>query len=194
MEFPWHLSFKIMAIARQITVSDANQALICYVKQKAFTLKESITIFADVEQTRPLFTINADRVLDFNANYTFANAAGEYVGSIRRQGARSLWKAHYDVYNDDVIEFTITEANPWTKVLDSLLREVPVVGMFGGYFFHPAYNVTRPDGQIVMVLQKKAAFLEGKFEVTKQGELSELEEVRLLLATIMTVLLERTRG
>lgn len=194
MEYPLQLSFKIMAIARQITVRDANQGLVCYVKQKAFKLKEAITIYADVEQKRPLFTINADRMIDFNANYTFADAADNYFGSIKRQGARSLWKAHYDVYNGDTIEFTITEANPWTKVMDAFLGELPLIGAFTGYFFHPAYNVTRPSGEVVMHLQKKSAFFEGKFEITKLGELTDIEEIRTLLATIMTVLLERARG
>ena len=47
MNYPLDLSFKILAIAPQISVSDANGALVLYVKQKAFKLKEDVTIYAD---------------------------------------------------------------------------------------------------------------------------------------------------
>jgi uncharacterized protein YxjI len=195
MQYPLRLSFKIMAIAQQITVRDAQEKVLFYVKQKAFKLKEAVTIFGDVEQTVQLYKINADRMIDFNARYTFTDVdTGEVVGSVRRRGARSLFKAHYEILDGEEIEFTITEANAWTKVLDALFREIPVVGMFSGYVLHPAYNVARANGDIVMRLEKKPAFLEGKFEINKLGEFDAHEETRLLLATIMTLLLERTRG
>lgn len=146
------------------------------------------------ESCAPWTGIRTDRVIDFNANYTFTDAADNYVGSIKRRGARSFWKAHYEVYNGSEIAFTITAANPWTKVMDGFLREIPIVGIFAGYFFHRAYNVARPGGEPVMRLQKKSAFLEGRFEIANLGELTVVEEVRTLLATIITALLERPRG
>jgi uncharacterized protein YxjI len=195
MLYPLQLSFKIMAIAQQITVRDAEGKVLFYVKQKAFKLKEAVTIYGDVEQTVPLYMINADRVIDFNARYTFTDTeTSTAVGAVRRRGARSIFKAHYEILDGEEIEFTITESNAWTKVLDALFREIPIVGMFSGYVLHPAYDVARPDGEIVMRLEKKPAFLEGKFEIKKLGEFDPHEETRLLLATIMTLLLERTRG
>ena len=194
MDYPLQLSFKLIAIARQVSVRDAGNNLICYVKQKAFKLKESITVFADSEQTRPLYTIQADRVLDFRARYNFADAAGNYLGSIKRQGMRSIWRAHYDVLDGESLEFTITEESAWTKVLDALIGEIPVLGMFTGYLFHPAYLVKRTNGAVVMRLEKQPAFFEGKFQITKHGDLDPREETRALLAIIMTVLLERSRG
>lgn len=194
MNYPLQLTFKLLAIARQISVRDANQNLIFYVKQKAFKLKESITVFADAEQTRPVYTINADRVIDIRARYNFADAAGNYLGSVKRQGMRSIWKARYDVLDGERPEFTITEESAWTKVLDSLVGEIPVVGMFTGYLFHPAYLVKRADGALVMRLEKQPAFFEGKFQITRHSEMSEREETRALLSLVMTVLLERSRG
>jgi len=194
MEYPLQLSFKLLAIARQISVTDARGQLALYVKQKAFKLKEAVTVFADAAQTRALYTIQADRILDISARYNFADAAGNYLGSIKRQGMRSIWKAHYDVFDGDRLELTITEESAWTKVLDALLGEIPVVGMFTGYLFHPAYLLKRTNGAIVLRLEKRPALFEGKFTVTKHGDLSEREEIRALLAIITTVLLERGRG
>ncbi len=108
---------------------------------------------------------------------------------------KSLWKAHYDILDAaNNASFTIREENPWTKVFDALLGEVPVVGMFTGYMFHPAYLVSRADGTIVLRLEKLPAFLEGKFKIDKQAEMSADEETRALLSLMMMILLERRRG
>ncbi len=196
MNYPLHVSFKILAIARQLSVTDASGNLLAYAKQKAFKLKEAVTIFADAEQTQPLYTANADKVLDFSARYNFADArTGASLGSIKRQGMKSLWKAHYEIYDGaHNANLTIREENAWIKVFDSLLGEVPVVGMFSGYLFHPAYLVQRADGTTIMRLEKQPAFLEGKFRIDKQAEMSQDEETRALLSLIMMILLERSRG
>lgn len=194
MNYPLQLTFKILAIARQLSVTDAGGRLVCYVKQKAFKLKESITVFADVEQTTPLYTINADRVLDISAQYHFADRHGTQIGSVKRQGIKSLWKARYDVLTRAGQAMIIQEENPWTKVLDSLFGEIPIIGMFTGYLFHPAYIVSGQDGTTVLRLEKQPAFLEGRYKVEKLGQLSEGEEISALLGLIMVVLVERHRG
>lgn len=195
MEYPLHLSFKLIALARQISVRDARGQLVLYVKQKAFKLKEAVTVFGDEGQTVPLYTMKADRVLDFSARYNFSDAQGIPLGSVRRRGMRSIWKAHYEVCDEtDRCVMEIKEENAWTKVFDSLLGEVPVVGMFTGYLFHPAYLVTRAGGDVGMRLVKEPAFFEGKFTITKNATMDEREEIRALLALLMTVLLERGRG
>ena len=39
MNYPLHLSFKILALARQLSMTDASGNRIFYVKQKVFKLK-----------------------------------------------------------------------------------------------------------------------------------------------------------
>lgn len=194
MDYPLTLSFKILAIARQLSVRDAGGRLVCYVKQKAFKLKEAVTIFADEAQTTPLYTMAADRVLDFSAQYHFSDATGRRLGSVKRQGMRSLWKARYDVQAEGGQPMMVQEANPWTKVLDAVVGEVPIVGMFTGYFLHPAYVVLNAEGAPLMRIEKQPAFLEGRFKVEKLGQLREDEETVALLSLIMVILLERRRG
>lgn len=194
MNYPLKLSFKILAIARQLSVVDATGRLAFYVKQKAFKLKEAVTVFADEAQTQPLYTINADRVLDFSARYHFTDQRGTVLGSVKRQGMKSLWRARYDIMDGEQPVMTIQEANPWVKVFDSLFGELPIVGMFSGYVFHPAYNVLRPDGTAVLHLVKEPAMFEGKFRVEKLGPMSDIEEIRAVLSLLMMVLLERARG
>ena len=194
MNYPLQMSFKVLALARQISVTDAGGNLIFYVKQKAFKLKEAVTVFSDAGQTQPLYSINANKVLDFSARYQFTDQGGRPLGSVRRQGMKSLWKAHYDVLDGENPVMTIKEENAWIKVFDSLIGEIPILGMFTGYLFHPAYLVSRPDGTVIMRLEKQPAFFEGKFIIQKQAELDQADEVRALLSLIMMILLERSRG
>ena len=194
MHYPLQLSFKILAIAQQISATDAQGKLVFFVKQKAFKLKEAVTVFADAEQTRPLFHIHAERVLDFSARYNFTNAQGQPVGSLKRHGMKSLWKTHYDIFDGESLVLTITEENVWTKVLDSVLGEIPLVGMLTGYVFHPAYLVARTDGAVILRLQKQPAFFEGKFTIEQKADFGPGEEARALLGLLMMVLLERTKG
>lgn len=194
MNYPLTLTFKMLAIARQLSLRDASGRLVCYVKQRAFKLKEAVTVFADESQTTPLYTMAADRVIDFSAQYHFADAQGRRLGGVKRQGMRSLWKARYEVQAAQGRPMSIQEANPWTKVLDSVVGEIPVVGIFTGYLFHPAYVLSGPAGEPLLRLEKQPAFLEGRFKVEKLGHLGGDEEAVGLLSLIMVILLERRRG
>lgn len=195
MNYPLQLSFEVLSIARKLSVIDAAGNLSFFVKQKAFKLKESVTVFADADQTLPLYELTADRVIDFSANYHFKDARGTHVGTVKRKGMKSLWRARYDIVNGSSAHaLTIQEANPWIKVCDALFCEIPVLGMFSGYVFHPEYVVAREDGTPVMRLKKEPAFFQGKFSIEKLGAVSEDEEKRILLSLIMMVLLEKQRG
>jgi uncharacterized protein YxjI len=194
VHYPLSMSFKIVALAPQLSVTTPDGAVRFYVKQKLFKLKEAVTVFADTAQSQALYTIKADRVIDFSARYQFTAANGQPVGAIKRQGMRSLWKAHYEIFDGDIPVLTIREANPWTKVLDALLGEIPIVGMFTGYLFHPAYVVSRPDGTVVLRAKKQPAFFESKFTIEQEAELRAQEETQALLGLIMILLLERSRG
>lgn len=195
MNFPLSLSFKLLALANQIYVRDANGNLLGYVKQKMFKLKEDINIFADEQQTQLLFNIKADRMIDWSANYSFTDSRGSFLGSIKRQGMRSIWKASYDIFDSNGTQvYKINEESGWVKVGDALFGELPLIGILSGYVFHPAYIVSRMDGTPIARLKKEPAFFEGKFILTNLTPLSTEEETRIVLGVLMMTLLERRRG
>lgn len=195
MNYPIEFSFKLLALASQIYIRDANGQLLGYVKQKLLKLKEDINVFADETQNGLLYNIKADRVLDFSAKYNFTDAQGNFLGSIKRKGMRSIFKANYEIYDErDNQVMAINEENGWIKVVDALIGEVPIVGMFTGYFFNPSYIVSRTGGAQVARLAKQPAFFEGKFQMSKLGEMSNHEEARAMLGLLTMTLLERQRG
>ncbi|MFM7322937.1 MAG: hypothetical protein ACKO5K_15670 [Armatimonadota bacterium] len=195
MNYPLSLTFKIVTLASEVAITDASGSTVAYVKQKAFRLKEDIEVFADASKSRLLYRIKADRVIDFSARYHFSDAEGNPIGSIKREGMRSLWKATYEVADEaGRVVFRVSEANPWVKVFDSLMSEIPIVGMFTGYLFHPAYHLAGSDGTVSLTLEKQASLLGRKFVIHENRDVPVDDEVRGMLGMIMVVLLERMRG
>jgi hypothetical protein len=196
IRYPLKLSFKILAFASQVTVTDANGRTVLYTKQKLLKFREHVEIFTNDARSTLLAEIKADKVIDWSARYHATDADGRAIGAVGRRGWRSLWKAHYEVFNpgDEQPDFSIHEENPGAKVLDAFLGEIPILGLLTGYFCHPRYAATRGDGRPAMRLTKQPAFFEGRFQIDKLGELTPREELNLILSLLMLVLLERSRG
>ena len=146
MSYPLTLRFKILAVARQIAVHDSSQRLLMYVKQKAFKLKEAVTVFADEAQTRPLYKIAADRVIDFSATYNITANDGTYVGAIRQKGMKSLWRARYEIVRNGTVVFTASEKSACRTVTRTRASSICTVARAGGRSFSaivPAPEVVR---------------------------------------------------
>lgn len=196
MQFPLELRFKLLALSSQLTVTDAQGTPVFYVKQKAFKLKEAVTVYADEGQTRALYTINADRILDVSARYRISDIGGAEIGVVQRMGLRSFWKAHYEVHRGGQRAFLIREENAWVKVLDGIVGSIPIISLFAGYMFNPSYLVSRGEGAAPLLrLIKRPALLEGYFRIEMLQTSRAIEGLDLaVLSILMMVLLERARG
>lgn len=199
MNYPLTFRFKLLAFSPQIYVTDSTGNEVCYVKQKAFRLKEKVEVFTTSAREHLLSTIEADRIIDIRARYHFRDAAGRDLGSFRRRGLRSIWRTNCEVYGPDAVDgapalFTIREENPFAKMLDGFISEIPIVGFISGYICHPRYVLSRADGTAVARLTKQAAFFEGLFKLEKLSDMTREEELVCNLSFLMMNLLERSRG
>lgn len=195
MDFPLDLRFKLFAVSSQISVTDPQGRVVYYVKQKAFKLKEAVTVFADEGQTRELYRIAADRILDISARYRIEDAGGAEVGVLERQGMRSFWRVQYEIHQEGRPTFVIHEENPWVKLLDGVIGSIPIVSLFTGYFLHPAYLVSRGEDQPPLLrLVKRPALLEGRFRIDAIGRADGRSIDVAVLSLLMMLLIERARG
>lgn len=193
--YPIQFEFKIGTLANDFTAKDSTGQTIGYVRQKMFKLKEDIQVFSDESKSKVMYTIGADRIIDFNASYHFNNSDGIEIGKVGRKGRKSLLKAHYNIFDaNGELDYTITEENPWAKVGDALLSEVPLLGMFTGYFFNPRYVVKDKSDQIIARLSKEKSFFGRRFKLEEVGKFKPGDDERILLALMMMSLLERRRG
>jgi uncharacterized protein YxjI len=195
MQFPLQLTFKVTTLSNDFVATDANGNTVAYVRQKMLRLLEEVQVFSNENRSELNYTIRANRWLDFNSTYTFTNRMGYEVGRIVRKGWASLWKAHYEIFDEkQQSDLIIREENPWAKVFDNMLGEIPLLGVLSGYLFHPAYIVTRPNGTEVVRLTQQASFWGRKFTVDKLSSFEAGEEERIVLGLMMMILLERQRG
>ena len=194
MDYPLDLRFRLISLGPQINVLDATGRSVAYVKQKAFRLKEDVEVHTDDTRQTLLWRIKADRIIDWSAAYRMTDASGALLGTLRRKGGRSLWRATYVITdaNEQAIG-GIHEKDPWTKVLDGLLSIVPILGDLSGYFLNPSYVLSRGD-EPVLEIRKRPAFFEGRFIIEKVGTVDPRSEALYLASLLMMVLLERGRG
>lgn len=193
--YPLSFEFKIGTISNDFIVKDVNGVTLAYVRQKMFKLKDAIQVFSNEQKNKIAYTINADRIIDFNASYSFTNEKNEVLGKVGRKGMKSLLKASYEVFgNENTKEFQIKEENPWAKVFDSLVGEIPVLGMLTGYMFNPKYIVTNNLDSPVVRLTKEPSLFGRKFRLDKLSEIDNQESERIILSLMMMSLLERRRG
>ena len=194
MHFPIQIAFKLLTLIPQLYVKDATEKPFAYVRKKFWAFKEDVTVYSDDTQSNPLYRIRADRVIDFRANYRIANMADATLGSIRRKGARSLWRAEYEISIGDRHVFTVREESVLVRFLDLVIGQIPIVGFFTGYFLNPTYIVTRQGAGEALRMVKHRSFLESMFKVEKTGQVNEDEQIVVTLALMMVTFLERARG
>ncbi len=194
-EFPLSFTFKLGTLANDFVAKDTNGATLAYVRQKMFKFKEAVQVYNNESKANVLYTINANKVIDWSASYFFADNTGQTIGHVGRKGFKSLWKAHYEIFDEKgESDFLIQEENPMAKVFDVLLSEIPLLGLLTGLLFNPKYGVKNSKGETVVRLSKKASLFGRKFEVEKLGELNPGDDERILLSLMMMSLLERRRG
>lgn len=201
-DYPLNLRFRLIALAPRIIVIDSRANEVLFIKQKVFKLREDIRIFSDQSESREVFNIQAEQILDFNTRYNFYDSkSGQHLGSVKARGWRSIWSATYLI--DDARQqqmMSIKEDNPWVKVADSLINDIPVIGWLSGYLFHPSFTCYRGSdqddrSQPVMRIQKQGAFFENMFTVELlDGAINADEEVSALLSFMLMVQFMRRRG
>ena len=174
MNFPLRLEFKMISLAPQLSVFDSNDQMLFYVKQKMFKLKESVTVFADETQTQPLYKIDADRVIDFSAQYHFQDIDGRALGSVKRVGKRSLLKAFFEVLDSNGVQILTIQKKSMFSIFHTFL-------------------VSRPDGELVWGVKRKPALFQYSYDVNKVASLSEKEMTTTLLSLLLALLLEKSQ-
>jgi hypothetical protein len=193
--YPLTLTFKFLTISSYIRVVDATGRLVSYVKQRAFRLKEDVTIYADEQQAQPVYHIKADRMIDIGAIYSISTADGRSLGSVRQRGMRTLWKATYDILDDGGNAIGVVhEQDAWVKVMDGLIGEIPFIGFVLAQWINPTYLIDGTDGVTVLRLRKRPSLIERSFVLEQDAPLPAGLEQLALPAVLMVVLLERGRG
>ena len=196
LNYPLDFKFKITTLASDFNITDKNGNYVAYVRQKMFKLKEDVIVFNDESKSQELFNIKANQWIDFNASYMMTDLVnGKKFGRLARKGMRSIWKSRYDIIDEnDQPKYQINEDNGWIKVWDSFIGEIPIIGLFTGYFLNPSYTVKDSAGKEYFRLKKMPSLIGRRFQLERLIDIDDEDESLVELSFLMMVLLERARG
>lgn len=196
LNYPLDFKFKITTLASDFNITDRTGNPVAYVRQKMFRLKEDVVIYENDSRTKELFRIKANQWIDFNASYSFTDLSNNTgFGRLGRKGMRSFWKATYIIFDkNNEPRFQITEDNGWTKFFDGMVGEIPIIGMFTGYFLNPSYTVKDNSGKTYFRLKKMPSLIGRRFQLDRLIDIDDEDESLVVLSFLMMVLLERARG
>jgi len=196
LNYPLDFKFKLTTLASDFNITDKNGNAVAYVRQKMFKLKEDVVVFENDSKTKELFRIKANQWIDFNASYSINEiATGKSFGRLARKGMRSILKATYDILDvSDKQKFTVSEDNAWIKFFDGMVGEIPIIGMFTGYFLNPTYTVKGIDGKDYFKLKKMPSMFGRRFQLDRIIDIDDEDESLVILSLLMMILLERSRG
>ena len=90
---------KVIAIANQYWIEDANERVLGFARQKIIRIKENIPIFADDSMKQENFRIQQDQVMDMWGTFSVVDTAtGACVGKVRREALSSgVYKDQYQL-------------------------------------------------------------------------------------------------
>lgn len=86
-------------------IRDSSDNIVGFAKQKAFKLKEDITVYSDESREKAIMTIQARQILDFSAAYDVIDSDDKKVGALKRKGLKSILKDEWIIMdtNDNEI-------------------------------------------------------------------------------------------
>ena len=193
LKFPLDIKFHIATFSNDFSVTDANNQSVFYVREKILSWRDVIKIYRDSSKKEELFQLRSNRVIDFQQTFTITDANGNIVGKAKRKTLKSFWTATFHIYdaNDNHI-FTIKERSGFTRMMDGMVGEIPVVGFFSGYLFNPKYALSNLQGTELMEVSKEPSFFGRKF---KLNQYQQTEDDALFVLSFMLMLItDRNRG
>ncbi|MFQ5778672.1 MAG: hypothetical protein ACE5IP_11765 [Terriglobia bacterium] len=171
---------KVLALfSPKFHLYDTMGNLVAFVQQKAFKLKEDITVYADEEKQQPLLNIKARQVLDFSAAYDVVDVrTGENVGAVRRRGLKSILRDEWIVLNAAGQQIgTVQEDSAGLAVLRRFLTNL----------IPQRYHV-RLDGQEAGTIRQHFNPLVLKHDVDLRSDPGRRLDRRLALAAVVLLL------
>ena len=192
VNYPLTLRIQIFSLSAKIEAVDAQHQPVCFVRKNRFKFREHVTVFTGSPPRTPLCEIRSEPTADYPVRYSFTAAQGENLGAVAR--GNSLHPFPYFVQDQVGIPvYEIWPRNPKTRNVDRFLSRFPLVRLLSAYVLHPALSIRTLGQQEVFFLQKRAAPLESRYLLKPSQNapfLSQSEELRLLMAVLMTVFLE----
>lgn len=186
MEFPVRIRFRSLMFELQISLTDADDRCIGYVRQSFGRLASVVRIFADGRMDRHIYTLRSGQPDGYLCSFT--DALGRQVGRIAY--GEKIDTLYLSV--GDEVRFRIEDETPWLTFVDALLPTVPVFNVVLGVFSRPKQLVLRAAGdEPVLRAVKARTMLEADYCLYQLGKLDGDEVECVMLGMMIAVFRQR---
>lgn len=194
IKYPLQLKFKITTLANDFTVKDNSGKTIFYVSEKLLKIRDHVKVYSNTSKEVQLYDLVSNKLIDFQQTFTITNSKQKVIGKVRKKTFQSFVKVTYNIQNPNgELEYTIREKSALVRFFDSIFGELPIIGFFSGYVFHPQYFVKDANQRTVMKLEKKPSFWGRKFTIEKLTS-NPINEEQIILSLMLLILQQRGRG
>lgn len=162
----------------EIRIYDENESqLLCFVKQKAFKLKEDIRVYSDESMNQEVLLIAARSIIDFGASYDVTDSATKQrVGTLRRKLLKSMLRDSWQILNSQ--EQEIGEVKEDSMLLALLRRFI------SGPWVPQSYDITVGNTTVGTVKQTFNPFVP-RFRVDFSMDTNQTLDRRLGIASVV---------
>lgn len=202
LAFPLSIDFKF-SLFTELRVTDARGVLVAVVKEKTFSIRDEVRVYADEARRVQTHGIRARGrmagALDWRARREIRRIDGQEVGALQAQGVRTLWGASYELLGPGgESRYTVLDDHPWLGVIEGVISAVPFVGdlvaMGFDYLVNPTYTVSDAAGQPAYRVHKKRSVFSRRFTVEDLHPGQSQDDELVLLGLVQLILRERERG
>ena len=171
---------------RAVASDGSPGALLATAQQKRLAFKEQVTFYADESRSRPVFSFRARRRIDLGSAYDVVDAAGDPIGSFRKDFTASLLRSTWHLEATG-LQATGRERNAAVAVVRRVWDLVPVIGEIP-VPFAVHFDFVDAGGQVVLTSERQRS-LRDRYDVTVPGG-----RVDGRLAAAMAVALDALQG
>lgn len=108
---------------------------IAFAEQKRFAFREHVTVWKNEDKSTPLFTIEAEMLLDIHGKFLIKNEEGEVLGYCRKKFGASLLRSTWEVADArDVLLFTAHERSQGMALFRRIAQFIPYLTDISGFF------------------------------------------------------------
>ncbi len=162
----------------QVKIYDENKNnLLFFVKQKAFKIKEDISIYADEAKSKELLRIKTKSIWDIAGTYDVTDSSsGQQIGALKRKAWASIARDTWEILD---ASGTVIGQVQEDSLLKALLRR-----FFLGVLLPQSYTVTVRD-QTVGLLQQTFNPFVPQYRVDFSMDTGRLLDRRLGIAAVV---------
>lgn len=174
---------QITVLTNKYEVLAANSGeLLAFAEQAKLKLREKISFFASSQKTDLLFTLRAEKVMDIHGRYLVEDAAGNLLGSFKKDFGKSLLVSTWSLQDvSGNVSFKFAEENLLLAILRRTSDFIPFVGDLINFFpYH--FQITDNKSGIVVGRFAKTALIRDRYELSLADSAWESLDARVFMA------------